>query len=301
MLKLIMHFFMVVTLAIGFIALAAPSASAQNFAVQAQYESEYDYDDGGDTDFAFFAELGSYGRWRVAASYGRVWQPYVTAGWRPYYHGHWAWTDRGWMWVSYEPFGWAVYHYGYWAYEQPFGWVWIPAYDWAPCHVQWVMYDDYVSWAPLPPPGHRIHNPWVRSPYNVWITVNTVHFAEPKVARYHVSRPKFKATYVERNARMEAPDVTVVQRTRGRSVAKMKVDLEHTTSAGRELQRAKLPPEQERVVTKNYRSTPSRATVQGKTKYRSERGAKPERAKAPSKAQAEDARKNKGQGKGKGR
>lgn len=298
MLKFIMHLFTVLILAIGLIALAAPSASAQDFEMQAQYEGEYDYDDGGDTDVAFFAELGSYGRWRVVASYGRVWQPYVTAGWRPYYHGHWAWTDRGWMWVSYEPFGWATYHYGYWAYDPPFGWIWIPAYDWAPAHVQWVVYDDYVSWCPLPPPGYRVHYPWVRSPYNVWITVNTVHFTEPRVARYHVSRPKFKASYVERNARMEAPDVRFIQRSNGRSISKMRVDLESTKSADRELHRAKLPPEHERVVIKNYRSTPSRAAMQGKAKHRSERP-------TTSKAQTRENSKSRGQGnaksKGKGR
>lgn len=294
MLKFIMHLIAVSTLAIGFMALAVPPASAQNFAMQAQYEGEYDYDDGDDTDVAFFAELGSYGRWRVAASYGRVWQPYVTAGWRPYSHGHWAWTDRGWMWVSYEPFGWAVYHYGYWAYDAPYGWVWIPAYDWAPAHVQWVVYDNYVSWAPVPPPGYHFRRPWVRSPYNVWITVNSVHFTEPRVARYRVKQPKFKATYIEHNARMEAPDVAFIQRSQGRSIPKMKVDLERTRSADREMVRAKLPPEHERVVIKNYRSPSSRATVQGKAKYRSERPT------PSSKAQQREAMKSRGKGGGKG-
>jgi len=298
MLKFIMHLVATFTVAIGFIVLAVPPAPAQDFAMQAQYEGEYDYDDGDDTDVAFFAELGSYGRWRVVASYGRVWQPYVTAGWRPYSHGHWAWTDRGWMWVSYEPFGWAVYHYGYWAYDAPYGWVWIPAYDWAPAHVQWVVYDNYVSWAPVPPPGYHFRQPWVRSPYNVWITVNTVHFTEPRVARYRVKQPKFKATYIEHNARMEAPDVAFVQRSQKRAIPKMKVDLERTRLADREMVRAKLPPEHERVVIKNYRSSPSRASVQGQAKYRAQR---PNEMRAQTREAAKGGGKNTGKGNAKGK
>ena len=60
--------------------------------------SDYDY------------ELADYGRWCYEADYGYVWVPTIyDAGWRPYYHGRWAWYPIiGWTWVSAEPWGWCT-------------------------------------------------------------------------------------------------------------------------------------------------------------------------------------------------
>lgn len=259
-----------VILAIAYTVLFAPACSTQY--VQAQeyetpYEDEYEYDD---SEFAFYAELNNYGAWRVVGSYGRVWQPYVTAGWQPFFHGHWAWTNHGWMWISYEHFGWPVYYYGYWVYEPPFGWCWIPGDEWSPCRVQWVVYDNYVSWAPMPPRGVRLADPWVHSRINVWITVHADRFDEPNVTRYRV-KPRFKSQYATRVATHQAPDVQEVARFKGRAVPKVNVELERTKSGTREFSRAKLPREQERVVERHQDETPSNAKVQGKSKYRSER------------------------------
>ena len=38
-------------------------------------------------------------------------------GWRPYWHGRWAYTPSGLTWVSYEPWGWVPYHYGSWDFS----------------------------------------------------------------------------------------------------------------------------------------------------------------------------------------
>jgi hypothetical protein len=95
-------------------------------------------------------ELRPYGRWIDHAEYGRVWHPTVAVGWRPYYHGHWAWSPYGWTWISSEPWGW-TFHYGRWSYAPVWGWVWVPGTVWGPAWVDWYWDDGYVGWAPLSP------------------------------------------------------------------------------------------------------------------------------------------------------
>ena len=100
----------------------------------------------------FDAPLAAHGEWVVVGSYGRVWRPHhVDSGWRPYFEGHWAWTDEGYLWVSDEPWAWATYHYGRWSYEPGWGWVWVPGYEWAPAWVEWRYSEGAVGWAPLFP------------------------------------------------------------------------------------------------------------------------------------------------------
>jgi len=99
----------------------------------------------------FQGGLQPYGSWVASSRYGRTWRPHVAAGWRPYYYGRWEWTNEGWLWVSDEPFGWAVYHYGRWAWDDPWGWVWVPGYQWAPAWVSWRTSGDVIGWAPLSP------------------------------------------------------------------------------------------------------------------------------------------------------
>jgi len=103
------------------------------------------------TPETFQGALAPYGDWMDAPSYGRVWRPHVAAGWRPYYYGRWEWTNEGWLWVSDEPFGWAAYHYGRWTYDNGYGWLWVPGYQWAPAWVAWRYSGDVVGWAPLGP------------------------------------------------------------------------------------------------------------------------------------------------------
>lgn len=100
----------------------------------------------------FYSNLDHYGEW-IEIDYDLiVWRPSsVHYQWRPYSVGRWAWTSNGWYWDSYEPFGWAVYHYGRWYYDDYYGWVWVPGYEWGPAWVEWRYNDDYLGWAPLPP------------------------------------------------------------------------------------------------------------------------------------------------------
>ncbi|HYU30765.1 MAG TPA: DUF6600 domain-containing protein [Thermoanaerobaculia bacterium] len=101
----------------------------------------------------FYDDLAPYGYWVDRPSYGWSWAPrHVASSWRPYSDGHWALTDAGWTWISDEPFGWATYHYGRWVLDPDYGWLWIPGSEWAPAQVSWRESDDYIGWAPLPPP-----------------------------------------------------------------------------------------------------------------------------------------------------
>ncbi|HEX9052404.1 MAG TPA: DUF6600 domain-containing protein, partial [Anaeromyxobacter sp.] len=115
------------------------------------YDVSVDVNPGGVTLETFQSPLAPYGEWVQVPRYGQVWRPSVAAGWRPYYYGRWEWTNEGWLWVSDEPWGWAAYHYGRWAYDQYYGWIWVPGYQWAPAWVSWRYSGDAVGWAPLAP------------------------------------------------------------------------------------------------------------------------------------------------------
>lgn len=100
----------------------------------------------------FYGELSPYGRWIELGDDLVVWKPYKRyRNFKPYVRGNWIWTNYGWYWDSYEPFGHVVYHYGRWIYDDYYGWVWLPDYEWAPAWVEWCYNDDYVGWAPMRP------------------------------------------------------------------------------------------------------------------------------------------------------
>lgn len=103
---------------------------------------------------SFYGALQQYGAWVNFAPFGQVWRPYATAGWRPYYYGHWIYTSYGPTWEAYEPWGWIAYHYGNWVFSPQLGWVWIPGYDWHPGRVEWAQGYDTVGWMPMPPAGY---------------------------------------------------------------------------------------------------------------------------------------------------
>ncbi|GAA5481726.1 DUF6600 domain-containing protein [Haloferula sargassicola] len=102
----------------------------------------------------FYNSLDDQGEWFDTPDYGYIFQPTVVVqdrSWRPYTHGRWVCSDRGWMWISEEPFGWATYHYGRWVLLAGRGWCWVPGGEWAPAWVAWRHGGGHVGWAPLPP------------------------------------------------------------------------------------------------------------------------------------------------------
>ncbi len=100
----------------------------------------------------FYDNLSPYGQWVEDPQYGNVWVPNEGGDFRPYgSRGHWVMTDYGNTWVSDDPWGWACYHYGRWTYDNYYGWVWVPGYEWAPAWVTWRYGGGYSGWAPLGP------------------------------------------------------------------------------------------------------------------------------------------------------
>ena len=99
----------------------------------------------------FYSSLSPHGKWIEIDDGLVVWKPRIhNRHWQPYARGTWIWTNDGWYWDSYEPFGHIVYHYGRWHYDDYYGWIWVPDYQWAPAWVEWRYDDDYIGWAPLP-------------------------------------------------------------------------------------------------------------------------------------------------------
>ncbi len=100
----------------------------------------------------FYDQLSPDGSWISNPDYGYVWVPNVDAGFKPYAtHGHWVYTDDGWVWASSYRWGWAAFHYGRWGYDDESGWFWIPDHEWAPSWVVWGNSGDNYCWAPLGP------------------------------------------------------------------------------------------------------------------------------------------------------
>jgi hypothetical protein len=109
------------------------------------------------SDFALFYEaLAPYGKWIDYGKYGPVWFPTeVSDDWRPYLNGRWVPTEEGWVFETEEPWGWAAYHFGNWFPTIEYGWVWSPGSTWYPSTAVWRTSDDYIGWAPLPPPNYE--------------------------------------------------------------------------------------------------------------------------------------------------
>jgi hypothetical protein len=138
--------------------------------------------------------LDTYGSWGYDQSYGYVWYPQVSHGWRPYSHGRWSFVGHfGWVWVGVDRWSWATHHYGRWGFHKS-RWFWMPGRRWSPAWVSWAYAPGYVSWCPLGFDNRpvisftNIHitriDPWIG-----WTVVPTRSFrANVAVARYAVAR-----------------------------------------------------------------------------------------------------------------
>ena len=109
----------------------------------------------------FYEELKSLGNWYEDPDYGPAWYPtqdpnqpdkVYDATFRPYLDGRWNLTEQGFVFETTEPWGWAAYHYGNWALDKEGRWVWVPGRTWYPNTVNFKTSEEYVGWAPLPPP-----------------------------------------------------------------------------------------------------------------------------------------------------
>lgn len=163
------------------------------------YDDRYNYGGYNNDGFGYFyTTLSPYGTWIEFGDGVYGWRPvHMRTGWAPYANGRWLWTSDGWYWDSYEPFGYIVYHYGRWYYDNYYGWVWIPDYQWAPAWVEWRYDNAYIGWAPLPPYAVfsisiGIHFTYTYyTPYAHWHFVKYRYFCDPYVIKYYAA-PKYK-------------------------------------------------------------------------------------------------------------
>ena len=198
----------------------------------------------------FYSNLTPYGTW-ICLDYGiYAWRPtIIVRNWSPYRIGRWIWTDYGWYWDSYEPFGFIVYHYGRWHYDDYYGWIWIPDYQWAPAWVEWRYDDYYIGWAPLPPYAvfrvsiGIIYTHTYIIPISHWHFVKFRYFCDPYVYNYYVpekikyrihSGTKFRNDYnlISGRVRNEGVSYDIVRERSGRTIEKRNL---HFTDDFREL------------------------------------------------------------------
>ena len=154
----------------------------------------------------FYEPLAPYGRWFHHTRFGYCWIPNgIIAGWRPYTHGYWDYTDDGWAWVSYDTWGWGPYHYGRWEFDPGYGWIWIPGTVWGPAWVAWRRGPGYIGWAPLPFEARwEVGIGLVSFDYNRYI--------EPQWYCF-VGERHFGDRYVERAIEVPARSVTIIRNT----------------------------------------------------------------------------------------
>lgn len=173
----------------------------------------------------FYTELAPYGTWIEINRGVVVWRPTVIRrDWMPYTIGGWVWTSDGWYWDSYEPFGYITFHYGRWFYDDFYGWLWYPDYEWAPAWVEWRYDNDYIGWAPLHPYAFFSISVGIQfttvyyTPYYHWHFVTYKHFCDPYVYNYYIapdykyriySKTKYRTNYGYHNGRIQNRGVDV--------------------------------------------------------------------------------------------
>ncbi|MCU0302435.1 MAG: hypothetical protein MUC56_00030 [Thermoanaerobaculales bacterium] len=201
--------------------------------------------------FGFTTTLDGYGEWVRVDGLGRVWRPWVVAGWQPYSYGRWVWTSLGWTWVAYEPWGWLPHHYGNWAYTRV-GWVWAPGTIYHPGNVVWMSSGGYLGWAPCAPVGwshaHRGYHRgwhdgygagyadgWADARYATWVPRS--HVVDESIARHTVgyevvaaSTSRIGVTRLDR-----APARSEVERMAGRQIPETRISERRATVEGREV------------------------------------------------------------------
>ena len=181
--------------------------------------------------------LAPFGTWIQLGRHGYVWCPrHMGYRWRPYTHGHWIWSDFGWMWMSDYEWGWMPFHYGRWGWDDDCGWFWVPDVIWGPAWVTWRYSDLYFGWAPIPPgvafrAGIDFDVLALGIPYNFWVFVSGPRFLDRDISRYClpyerntwiIGRTSARNRYDFRGGRLvnEGFDVETVRRVTRRTVTR---------------------------------------------------------------------------------
>lgn len=192
-------------------------------------------------DGYFYTALTPHGVWMEIGSGIIAWRPTIMRNsWQPYSVGRWIWTADGWYWDSYEDFGYITYHYGRWHYDDFYGWLWVPDYEWAPAWVEWRYDDVYIGWAPLSPyasftVGIGLHYTYdYYAPYSHWHYVNYNHFYDPYLYKHYVaseykyrihSGTKYRNNFEYRNGRVvnRGIDIDIVRKRSGQDIREREI------------------------------------------------------------------------------
>ncbi|MCX7668524.1 MAG: hypothetical protein N2439_00435, partial [Anaerolineae bacterium] len=174
------------TAVVGSVASSAVYVQDVSELAQPSYTPEPLPVDDSDSYRYFYQQLAPLGEWLYISGHGYCWRPAGVSGdWRPYWDGHWAWSECGWTWVSSEPWGGSTYHYGRWMLTSGYGWVWVPGRQWAPAWVCWRHGPGFVGWAPLPPgalSGAAFYREAIGLGVGCWTMVHERDFLAPRCA-----------------------------------------------------------------------------------------------------------------------
>ncbi|PWT91769.1 MAG: hypothetical protein C5B54_04670 [Acidobacteria bacterium] len=206
---------------------------------------------GATVDTRNFSMLAEFGNWRNVPRFGQVWAPAMRGDWRPFFYGEWVYADDGWTWDSYEPYGWLVYHYGNWVYDPSFGWVWVPGYDYSPAPVDWVTYDDYIGWAPLPPPGFALPDLFAPQFATVFTVVPVNDFDRDDVARVALRKPPAPSNRA--SVRKAKPDTQMIEKVTHRKIEPLKLNHEQA-KIGEKTLRKDVPNDEMAKRTEQHRA-----------------------------------------------
>lgn len=170
------------------------------------------------TEVRYYAgAFDRYGDWGYEPSYGRVWYPRVSAGWRPYSAGRWSFVAYfGWTWSGGDRWAWPTHHYGRWGVSSG-RWYWIPDRRWAPAWVAWGGAPGYVSWCPLGFDGRpvvtfaHVSTRYI-DPWSAWTIVPARVFAPNIVVTrhavtYQTISPSVRSQFGLRSAPVTTPSV----------------------------------------------------------------------------------------------
>ncbi len=139
-----------------------------------------------------------------------------------------------------EPYGWIVYHHGHWIFDPELGWIWIPGYTWTPATVEWMYFDDYVGWAPLPPPGYRIPDPWDDSRWIIWNFVIINNFHQEYIGNYIV--PSRFAKPIQKTKIVKgSPDIKRIESVTNLRIEKLPVQKRPAESEQKRYDKLYLP------------------------------------------------------------
>ena len=253
---------------------------------------------------SYDAVLNGYGEWVWVDGLGRVWRPWVAAGWTPYHHGRWVVTSAGWTWVSYEPWGYFPHHYGHWAYTSH-GWAWVPGYTYRPANVVWVHWGGHVGWYPCPPHGwshaargfHHGYRGGYRDGYHRgydrgygdgwrdahWATyVPWSHLSSHDIARHATNSATLRRTAVSSELRISdtAPSRAEVQQRGVEMAPTARLEQRTVTLGGRNVTVAR-PEGMVHSVQQHARSTAERALPSELTRRVVDRGRAPDTTTTP--------------------